>query len=293
MPSALLPLFSRLRLPVGALLLLGLCACTTPIARNDWQPRLSGDAIVMLGEIHDNAEQHRRRLEAIKEAFAQGWRPAIAMEQFDRDHQADIDRARRERPGDVQYLIDQAAPAAPMGGGWDWQFYRPFVALALAYDVPLIAMNLSMADSGRIFKDGYSAVFDADALRRLQLDEPIAPDWESAQEHEIEIGHCNQLPQALLPRMAAAQFARDAVMADAIAAHADHGLIMLAGDGHVRRDLGVPRWLSPTLRSRVVAVGYLEKGRPTGEGAFDATVITPSASRADPCRNFGKSFRGS
>jgi uncharacterized iron-regulated protein len=239
----------------------------------------------MLGEIHDNAEQHRRRLERLRQAFADGWRPAIAMEQFDRDHQPDIERARRERPGDAQYLIDQAAPASPAGSGWDWALYRPFVALALEYDVPLIALNLSMADTSRIFKGGYAAVFDPAALGRLHLDAPIAPDWETAQEHEIAIGHCNQLPPTLLPRMAAAQFARDAVMAETVAAHADHGLVMLAGDGHVRRDLGVPRWLSPALQSRVFAVGYLEKDTPAGHAAFDVAVITPAASRADPCRS--------
>ena len=217
----------RLRFSCATFVILGLGACTSMPPPIDWQSHLSGDSIVMLGEIHDNAEQHRLRLERMRKAFADGWRPTIAMEQFDREHQPDIERARRERPGDAQYLIDQAAPAGSMGTGWDWQYYRPFVALALEYDVPLIAMNLSMTDTGRIFKEGYSAAFDADTVRRLGLDKPVEKDWESAQESEIDIGHCHQLPVALLPRMAAAQFARDAVMADAVAANADHGLICL------------------------------------------------------------------
>ena len=68
---------------------------------------------------------------------------------------------------------------------------------------------------------------------------------------------------------------------------------MLAGDGHVRRDLGVARWLNPALRSRIFAVGYLEKGSPINPAAFDAVIFTPAASRADPCRNLGKSLRKS
>jgi uncharacterized iron-regulated protein len=277
----------RSRLFIAALLLVSLCACTSSATHRDWQSRLSGDAIVMLGEVHDNAEQHHLRLERLRRAFAEGWRPAIAMEQFDREHQEDIERARRARPKDVQYLLDLAAPRDTKGGNWNWKFYRPFVALALEYDVPLIAVNLSRADAGKIVKDGYSAVFAADTLMSLGLNEPIARDWESAQEHEIEVGHCHQLPPSLLPAMARAQFARDAVMASAVNAHAAHGLVLLAGDGHVRRDIGVPRWLSPPLQSRVFSVGYLEKGNTSSAGEFDAVVITAAASRSDPCLKLG------
>jgi uncharacterized iron-regulated protein len=277
----------RSRLFIAALLLVSLCACTSIATHRDWQSRLSGDAIVMLGEVHDSAEQHHLRLERLRRAFAEGWRPAIAMEQFDREHQEDIERARRARPKDVQYLLDLAAPRNTKAGNWNWKFYRPFVALALEYDVPLIAVNLSRADAGKVVKDGYSAVFDADTLMSLGLNEPIAQDWESAQEHEIEVGHCHQLPPSILPAMARAQFARDAVMASAVSANAGHGLVLLAGDGHVRRDVGVPRWLSPPLRSRVFSVGYLEKGNTSGAGEFDAVVITAAPSRPDPCLKLG------
>jgi uncharacterized iron-regulated protein len=282
----------RSRRYIAAPLLVSLCACTSSATHRDWQSRFSGDAIVMLGEVHDNAEQHHLRLERLRQAFAEGWRPAIAMEQFDRGHQEDIERARRGRPKDVQYLLDLAAPRDTKGGNWNWKFYRPFVALALEYDVPLIAVNLSRADAGKVVKDGYSAVFDADTLMSLGLNEPIARDWESAQEREIEVGHCQQLPPSILPAMARAQFARDAVMAAAVKANAGLGLVLLAGDGHVRRDIGVPRWLSPPLRSRVFSVGYLEKGNTSSAGAFDAVVITAAASRSDPCLKLGKAATG-
>ena len=71
-------------------------------------------SVVLLGEVHDNAVQHRLRLEVLRRAFAAGWRPAIAMEQFDRERQGDIDRARAERPGDAQALIERAT-APPAG----------------------------------------------------------------------------------------------------------------------------------------------------------------------------------
>jgi uncharacterized iron-regulated protein len=253
-------------------------------ARYAWEDRLHGDAIVLLGEVHDNADQHRRRLELLQRAFAAGWRPAIAMEQFDREHQADIDEARRLRPLDADYLIDKAAAGHGMtGSGWNWKFYRPYVALALKYDVPLIAANLSRSDATRVFANGYSAVFDDSAVQSLGLDR-ASDAVLSAQEQEIDQGHCHAMPQEQLPAMARAQLARDAVMAAVVREHDAHGIVLLAGDGHVRRDIGVASWLGPPLLARVFAVGFLERGDETApSSAFDAVVITERASRPDPC----------
>ena len=192
--------------------LLVACATSGSVA---WDPRLRGDAVVLLGEVHDNANQHPLRLATLQRAFASGWRPAIAMEQLDRDRQADIDRARRERPGDAAYLIALAAPR-PWRGRLELGLYRPFVELALRYDVPLIAANLSNADTSKIVRGGYDAVFDAAEIAALGLDVTVAADLQSAQEREIDAGHCHAMPPAMWPRMARAQFARDAVMADVL-----------------------------------------------------------------------------
>jgi uncharacterized iron-regulated protein len=261
-------------------LALAACAFTPPpIAQ---EARLRGDTIALLGEIHDNADAHRMRLAMLRRALAAGWRPVIAMEQFDLQRQPDIDRARREAPRDAQHVIDLAAPSR---SGWDWALYRPVIALALDYELPLLAANLSGADTGKIVRSAYADVFDADRLAVLGLDQPVAPDWQAAQEREIDAGHCGLLPAAMWPAMARAQFARDAVMADLLRRHADRGVVLIAGNGHVRRDIGVPRRLSVTadLR-RVLAIGFLEADEsPVSADAYDAVVRVPVAPRPDPC----------
>ena len=87
--------------------------------------------------------------------------------------------------------------------------------------------------------------------------------------------------------MARAQFARDAVMADVLRRGAqDGGVVLLAGNGHIRRDIGVPRWLGAE-HDRVFAVGYLElDDAATPVTVFDAVVRTAVAERADPCAGF-------
>ena len=249
-----------------------------------WEDRLRGDAIVLLGEVHDNRVQHGLRLEVLRRAFEAGWRPAIAMEQLDREHQVDIEQARMERPLDADYLIEKAATDhGKSNSGWKWEYYRPYVALALQYGVPLLAANLSRHDAQKIVELGYSAVFDDSLEHQLGLDRQ-RPALQAAQENEVDVGHCHALPKELLPAMARTQLARDAVMAGVLREHGAQGVVLLAGDGHARRDIGVPTWFDPTMLARVFAVGFLERGDSAPPAsAFDAVVIREGAPRPDPC----------
>jgi uncharacterized iron-regulated protein len=101
---------------------------------------------------------------------------------------------------------------------------------------------------------------------------------------QIEASHCGMLDAATAGRMALAQVARDQFMARVLQANAGRGVVLLAGNGHVRTDVGVPRWLSAELRRRSLAVGVLEEGDATA--AFDRRVFTAPHTRPDPCAAF-------
>jgi uncharacterized iron-regulated protein len=251
---------------------------------------MRGHRIVLLGEVHDNTAQHALRAAALRQLLAAGARPAIAFEQFDREQQGDIDRARSERRGDADYLIAQAKGDP----SWDWKFYRPYVALALEYDLPIVAANLSRGDAMQVALEGWSAVFDAAAVRELRLD-ALPADLRRKQEHEIAIGHCNLLPLEALPLRARAQMARDIVMARSIRPFAERGVVLLAGDGHVRRDIGVAFWLSRAMARNAISIGLLERGEdgstPDSAAAFDAYLVTAAAARPDPCEDLARHMR--
>jgi uncharacterized iron-regulated protein len=227
--------------------------------------------IVLLGEVHDNAEQHTLRAQALRALLASGARPALLMEQFDRERQADIDKVM----GQIGTTADDVIKAAgAQGTGWDWPMYRPFIALALEYRLPLVAANVSRADARRVSQDGLAATgFDANV--------PTAV--ESHQTHTILASHCGMLNEAQARRMASAQVARDQFMARLLSEHAQRGAVLLAGNGHVRNDVGVPAWLAPAVRQRSVGIGMLENGE-AGAEVYDHVITTAApAARADPC----------
>ena len=239
---------------------------------------------VLLGEVHDNAAQHAVRAAALRRLLEGGARPAIAFEQFDRDRQADIDRARREAPPagktPAEHVIEQAQPAR----GWDWRLYRPFVELALQNDLPIVAANLSRADAMQVGTAGFAAVFDEATRSRFALD-ALPPALLAAHEKAVDDGHCNRMPAEALPAMARAQIARDLALAEAIRPHFARGVVLLTGNGHARRDIGVPFFLSEAERAQAVAIGLLERDKPEEDWArlFDVAFATPVQPREDPC----------
>lgn len=240
--------------------------------------------VVLLGEVHDNAAQHAVRAAALRRLLAGGARPALAFEQFDRERQADIDRARREVPPAgrtlAEHVIEQARPAR----GWDWGLYRPFVELALQYDLPIVAANLSRADAMRVASGGFGAVFDQATRERFGLD-ALPPPLLAAHEKAVDDGHCNRMPAEALPPMAKAQIARDLALAEAIRPYLARGAVLLTGNGHARRDIGVPFFLSEAERAQAVSIGLLERDKPEEDWAqrFDVAFATPVQAREDPC----------
>ena len=247
---------------------------------------MQGRRVVLLGEVHDNAVQHALRAAALRQWIVQGARPALAFEQFDQQRQSDIERARRERPADADHLIAQAKG----GGDWRWEYYRPFVTLALEYDLPIIAANLSRGEAMQVANDGWPALFDPATRSALRLD-ALPTDFQRKHEEAIAIGHCNLLPADALPAQARAQMARDIVMARSIRLYVDRGVVLLAGNGHVRRDIGVPFWLPADAARSAISIGVLERDDGTvleSAADFDAYVITERAERADPCKDLAR-----
>ena len=229
--------------------------------------------LVLLGEVHDNTAQHALRAQALRAVLDGGARPALLMEQFDREQQAALDGVLARPGATADEVIAAGAPDAAALQGWDWALYRPYLALALQHHLPIVAANVSRADTRRVGQNG---------LLALGFEATVPADIDTAQAQAIAGSHCGMLDAAQAQRMVGAQVARDQFMARLLEANAAPGALLLAGNGHVRTDIGVPRWLSPATRARSVAIGLLEPGDDTAS-AYDAAFTTAAQPRPDPC----------
>ena len=256
----------------------------------------------LLGEIHDDPEHHVIRARLLRELVERNAHPAVVMEQFDLDHDAALGAAQRPHAD-----AEQIATAGALDRkGWQWPLHRPIVAQALASHLPIRAANLSRA--------ALSGDLDAVLQQHPRLAKRLrAAKWTDAQAEtmhdDIVAGHCNMLPDAIVPTLALAQRIRDAGMAQALVddATAD-GAVLIAGNGHVRDDLGVPVYLHapglPGAQMRSISVGFLEASGDEMQQAafwqaliarnpgFDYVVVTPAIARPDPCDAFRRAPKG-
>lgn len=240
---------------------------------------------VALGEVHDNADVHAHRVQVLTRWVEAGWRPALVFEQFDTDQQAALDAARMAHPHDAAALV----AAVPGGKGWTWSYYLPLVELALRFDLPIVAGNLSRAQAARVGRGDWTAMGSLRAAGARLLFDTLDPAVLANHQTSIDKGHCGALPAAAIEAMTRAQVARDLTMANAMLAARDgvpaRPVVLIAGNGHVRRDLGVPVWLGRLApQTSVLAVGFVETSG--AEGVFDAALQHPPAPREDPCLAF-------
>ncbi len=259
----------------------GLVACAEHRpAPNGLDPvRLAGARFVLLGEVHDNAEQHRKRAALLSRLLSDGRPTAVVFEQLDRGHDATIGAAPRN--------AEAVATAGRLDrAGWGWPLHKPLFEAALAGGATLSGGDLSNTDARAVVTGGAASV--PDDLRPLLDTAGWSAADEASVEQEIGASHCGALPTRLWPAMALAQRARDAALAGAMvaAARQHERVVLIAGNGHVRRDLGVPRYLigAGTGNGAIVSIGYLEA--PDPDAPYDIVDITPAASRPDPCVDF-------
>ena len=239
-------------------------------------PAQTGSRVMLLGEVHDNDEGHAARLELLRARVAAGWRPAVAMEQFDVGQQPALDAAMASCPDAGCVVAKVVAPKS----GWNWEFYRPVIALALEYQLPLLAANLSRGDASKVVKDGFAAALPDALIGRYAL-AALPATLMAAQQAEVRDSHCGMLPEAMVAPMARAQIARDVLMAETVRSHAASGVVLIAGNGHVRRDIGAPYWLRQQGIHDAWAIGFVEDA-PAAK-AFDAVERVARQQRPDPC----------
>ena len=261
---------------------------------------IRGPAFVLLGEVHDNAEHHRLRaglIPPLTEPSAYGplYHPGVVSEHID-DGKAGLL---------ASLGVGEARTADKLFAALEWnksgwpasKMFEPLFATIFEKRLPLIAGNISSTEARSLARGGpTTAAPERHAV--LGLDRELPPPLMQALLAELKGSHCGLLPESALPGMALAQHARDASMAFAmVRAVEGHGrAILLAGNGHVRTDRGVP-WHIRALKTNAVIVAVMlvevEHGRvdaaayvprdPDGKPAVDAIIFTPRTVREDPC----------
>jgi uncharacterized iron-regulated protein len=234
---------------------------------------------VLIGERHDNRDHHRLQAHIVRSLQRDRERPrAVAFEMIGADRQLEV----------VEYLDRHPEDAAGLGAVLDWEahgwpawgLYEPIARAALANDAQIVAADLNEHEKRAVFDEGAQAL-RASFVRRTGLDLDLAAALASGLRDELEAAHCGQAAPEDVRGMYQVQRARDAMMADRLrAASGKAGGILIAGNGHVRNDRGVPWYLARLEpRARTLSIGLLEVaddlGRLPRDLPYDYVWFTP------------------
>ncbi len=231
--------------------------------------------VVLLGELHDNPFHHANQARWVVSIAP----AALVFEML---------------PPALALRAQSHGPAPGLGEALDWEargwpdfsMYRPIFAAAA--DAAIFGGEVAGDDARRAVIDGAAAVMGP-AGDVFGLGVGLPPDEAAARAEAQGGSHCGALPPEMLPGMVEAQRLRDAALARAVvAAIAETGgpVVVITGNGHARRDWGVPAALAiaaPDLT--VTSVGQFEAS-PPGDPPFDAWAVSPASSRGDPCDAF-------
>lgn len=262
--------------------------------------RLRQADYLLLGEKHDNIAHHRHQAWAVDQLERAANKVGVAFEMIDT---AQSETLGRHWISDLGFLLDTLEASA---SGWRYRtLYAPLFAAVVNAGYAIYAANLPRSQIRAMSMRGQAP--PAYVTRILEA-APFDARQSASLKQEIRDSHCDLLGAAMIGPMAEIQRIRDAVMTHSLvdngARHAQ--MVLVAGNGHVRADRGVPHYLREQApRERILSVAFIE----VREGAahvdaytdrwaserlpFDIVWFTPRAQREDPCKRMREQLRSS
>ncbi len=268
-------LFGALALVLAAPFGAAFAADTIPSSIKD---AMRAADVVILGEVHDNPDHHRVQAEAVAAISP----TAVVWEMLTEEAAGLVNAELVAAPDKLARTIRWAE------SGWPpLTMYMPI--FRAAPQAPVYGALVPRPAARAAMETGPAVAFGADAAR-FGLTIPLPSDEQAAREADQQRAHCDALPAELLPQMVAIQRLRDAVLTRAILRAVEETggpVAVITGNGHARKDRGVPTFLvrmRPGLR--VFVLGQSEAGEI--EGTYDFVLDSPAAEREDPCAAFTK-----
>ena len=249
----------------AALLAAALAACASPTQVAQLPAVVP---LLLLGEQHDAPEHQTLQRETVQALSQDGRLAAVVMEMLEHGRQTThLPRSASET--EVRQALQWNEEA---NNGWPWTVYGPVVMAAVGAGVPVLGGNLPRAQMRGAMADS-------------TLDQQLPPAALAQQQSHIRAGHCNLLPERQIAPMTRIQIARDRSLAAVAVAALRPGqtVLLVAGNGHVRRDLGVPQHLPAGVQHHVVMAQAGSNSASAPNNQADTVWTTPPRPPTDHC----------
>ena len=221
---------------------------------------LTDASVIYLGETHTDEADHVAQLEIIQAMYEARGDIAIGLEMFQRPFQAVLDQYIAGEITEAE-LVEQSEYETRWG--FDWELYAPIIRYAQSHQIPLIALNTPREITRKVARQGLASLTGDDLTYIPPIDEIDTSD-ENYQAMVAQVfshhgGHGNSGPS--FDNFFAAQVLWDETMAESVADYVTDSpetqVIVLAGEGHVVFDFGIPSRVQRRLGDDLVAYSVL------------------------------------
>jgi uncharacterized iron-regulated protein len=243
--------------------------------------RVSASQVVLLGESHDSAEDHRWQLHTLAQLHARRPGMAIGFEMFPRRLQPVLDRWVAGELSEQEFLKLSEWEKV---WGFDARDYLPLFHYARMNRIPMLALNVERSLPEAVDSRGWDAVPEA---QREGLSRPAPPSAAYLKELRTVFDHHPEKKgdPVAFERFVEAQTVWDRAMAEVMASHLKlHPRALVAGilgSGHVRHGHGVAHQLKALGVEQVTGLMTWDQQRACADiaaGLADAVyVVQPPA----------------
>lgn len=240
--------------------------------------QLSAQQVVLLGETHDRADDHRWQLDVLTALHRQRKNVAIGFEMFPRRLQPVLDRWVAGELSESAFL-EQAEWKKVWG--YDAELYLPLFRFAREHRLPMLALNVDRKLVQQVSASGWDAVEESE---RQGVSRPTPPgEAYRAILKDVFDSHAElQKDAGRFEFFVDAQVLWDRAMAEGIAAHLQRRpqdlVVGILGAGHIQNGYGVPHQLASlgvTRQSSLMTWPSDHSCKALTVGLADAVFVIP------------------
>ena len=234
-------------------------------------PELMKSRIIFVGENHDRFAHHMNQLKIIRKLHKAGAKIGVGMEMFQKPYQKFVDDYLAGKIDEAEFLRQ-----TDYYNKWrfDYNLYKPIVDFLKENNIPLIALNI---DGDITRKTALKGIDNLSQKEKEQLPDQLdfSNELYRADLHKVFEIHTNEHNLKNFNHFFQAQTLWDETMADSAAKFlADNPaskLVILAGNGHVRHEYGIPQRLYRRVKEPYTVIVQDEK---IEDGIADFVLIT-------------------
>ena len=250
---------------------------------------------ILLGETHDNIRHHLNQAWVIDNLARQTYSTSVSFEMINDTQGIFIADKDIKTPDDLIDLLNHNKSS------WEYEtYYKGLFESVLQAGFRIYPANIERRKLSEIIRQNKSEL--PTETEQLMLQVSLTHDMENSLQEEIIESHCGMIDQKTAKPMMQGQRIRDATMAlSLLNSDASNNRVLIAGSGHVRKDRGVPMYLSSQdIEASTIAVSMLEVEQDlvdvssyqtrwdANEFPFDYVWFTARAIREDPCLELRK-----